>query len=349
MQQYERDIELKDILIKLLDYKQYLLEKKTSIIFIVAVFFLFSIIFSVLSKDHYTANLTFVVEETGNTAGMSSLTGLASQFGFDIPGSTSSTFSQQNILELLKSRGVVVGALLKKATINRTEDLLIEHYLTINKVREEWKDKNLKGLSYHHALTSIHDSISGMVWEDIIEDNLLVELQSNDANIINLSYVSLNEEFAKYFVENLIYEMSEMYTLHQTAQASHTLDFLQKRADSVFIELQLAEEQFAKIKDINQRIIKASGRLKEIQLMRKVEVLNTMYLEIVKNLELSKLTLLNQTPIINIIDKPILPLGNNKKSIILAGFIAIVLGLFLSVCFFLCKKIFLDALDDVNH
>ena len=74
------------------------------------------------------------------------------------------------------------------------------------------------------------------------------------------------------------------------------------------MELEIAEEEFAKVKDINQRIVKASGRLKELQLMRNVEVLNTMYLEIVKNLELSKLTLLNQTPIIQIIDKPILPL-----------------------------------------
>ena len=66
----------------------------------------------------------------------------------------------------------------------------------------------------------------------------------------------------------------------------------------------MQSKSLQEIKDINQRIIKASGRLKELQLMRKVEVLNTMYLEIVKNLELSKLTLLNNTPIINIIDEP---------------------------------------------
>ena len=116
-----------------------------------------------------------------------------------------------------------------------------------------------------------------------------------------------------------------MYISHQTAQAENTLDFLQNRADSVFNELEFAEEKFAKTRDINERIVKASGRLKELQLMRKVEVLNTMYLEIIKNLELSKLTLLNQTPIINIIDKPILPLKQDKRSkskfAILFGFI----------------------------
>ena len=62
---------------------------------------------------------------------------------------------------------------------------------------------------------------------------------------------------------------------------------MKNRADSVFVELEISEQEFAKVKDINQRIVKASGRLKELQLMRRVEVLNTMYLEIIKNMELA--------------------------------------------------------------
>ena len=79
--------------------------------------------------------------------------------------------------------------------------------------------------------------------------------------------------------------------------------------------------------------------------MREVEVLNTMYLEIVKNLEISKMTLLNQTPIINIIDKPILPLEEEKLSKTMAGILGGFLGGFLSVCFFIFGKLFKDALD----
>ena len=78
--------------------------------------------------------------------------------------------------------------------------------------------------------------------------------------------------------------------------------------------------------------------------MRRVEVLNTMYLELIKNLELSKLTLLNQTPIINIIDKPILPLEVDKKSLLLAGILGGFLGGFLIILFFILNKLFKDAL-----
>ena len=114
--------------------------------------------------------------------------------------------------------------------------------------------------------------------------------------------------------------------------------------DHVLEELK-KEKEYAKVKDINQRIIKSSGRLKEFQLQRSVQVLNTMYLEITKNLELSKLTLLNQTPNINILDKPVLPLKDNKISAYLMLIICAVLGLITSIFYFLIQKLIRDSLN----
>ena len=348
MEQYNDEIKLKDILIKLSAYKTFLLSKKFTIIAVSGLFFVLGIVFSISSDKKYTAELTFVVEDQQQGGGaLSSMTGIASQFGFDIGRSSGTTFSQNNILEFLKSRGVVEAALMQTRKVNKKEDLLIEHYLHINKIKDLWEsDIDLTPVSFNGILTQNNDSVSGYIWMSIIEDELVVELQSDDANIINLSYTSVNGEFAKTFVEALIEQMSEMYISHQTAQTNNTLDFLSSRSDSVFMELEIAEEEFAKVKDINQRIVKASGRLKELQLMRSVEVLNTMYLEIVKNLEISKLTLLNQTPIIQIIDKPILPLQVNGNSKIFLCLLAAFLGGFLSLIFFVFRKLFNDALLD---
>ena len=138
--------------------------------------------------------------------------------------------------------------------------------------------------------------------------------------------------------------MSRMYISYQTKQSTNTISFLQNRADSVFVELEKAEQEFARVKDINQRIIKASGRLKELQLMRNVEVLNTMYLELVKNIEVSKLTLLNQTPIIQVIDKPILPLENTKMSIFLVLLITIFISTTFSIIYIVLRKLVNDSL-----
>ena len=345
MEHYNDEIQLKDILIKLSEYKEFLLKKKFTVIVFCFLFFVIGVVYAFISDVKYNAELTFVVEEESSGSSFGGMSGIANQFGFDFGGGQGSTFSQSNVLELLKSRGVIVSTLMQSAKVNSKMDLLIEHYLEINEIKQEWDESDdFEGVSFHDNISYIHDSISGVIWARIIENNLTIELQSDEANIVNLSYTSLNQEFAKEFVESLINEMSKMYILHQTAQANNTLDFLQDRADSVFSELEIAEQEFAKVKDINQRIVKASGRLKELQLMRNVEVLNTMYLEIVKNLELSKITLLNKTPIINIIDKPILPLGEDKVSKSLAGILGAFLGGFLSISFFVFGKLFKDAL-----
>ena len=345
MESYNDEIRLKDILIKLSDYNTYLLSKKFTIIAVTGLLFVLGIVFALSYDKKYTAELTFVVEQSTDGASLGSMSGIASQFGFDIGGSSSSTFSQNNILEFLKSRGVVEAALMQNGKVNKLDDLLIEHYLYINKIKDSWKkNKDFNPVSFHGVLTQNNDSISGGIWMSIIEEKLVVDLQSDDANIINLSYTSVNEEFAKSFVEALLDQMSKMYIAHQTAQANKTLHFLTSRSDSVFMELEIAEEEFAKVKDINQRIVKASGRLKELQLMRTVEVLSTMYLEIIKNLELSKLTLLNQTPIIQIVDKPILPLKVEEKSIIASALLGAFFGGFLCIIFFVFRKSFKDAL-----
>ena len=347
MEQYNDEIQLKDILIKLSEYKQHLWSKKGKIILFSFLFFVFGVLIAFFSTTHYKSELTFVVEDAKAGNSLGAITGVASQFGFDLGGTSNTTFSQKNIMQLLKSRGVVESTLLRKGNLEGKNDLLIEHYISINKIREAWeKNEEFDGVNFNKQHRLCHDSIMGIIWAQIVESNLEIEIQNEEANIITLSYISVDENFAKQFTETLINEMSKMYISHQTKQARNTLDFLQDRADSVFIELDKAEQEFARVKDINQRIIKASGRLKELQLMREVEVLNTMYLEIIKNLEISKMTLLNQTPIIQIIDKPILPLQEDKVSNILAGILGGFLGGFLSVFFFVFRKLFKDALGE---
>ena len=137
--------------------------------------------------------------------------------------------------------------------------------------------------------------------------------------------------------------MSKFYVGYNTSQSRNTLEFIQYRADSVYYELKLAEEEYAKVQDINKRIVKASGRLKELQLMRTVQVLNTMYLELVKNLELSKLTLLKETPIIEVMDGPVLPLEDKKTKPLVLYTLFAFLGILFSSIYIVIRKIVVDS------
>ena len=340
------EIQLKDIIFLIKDYIIELYNKKFKII--IFCFLIMGLVFFVSAnkEPNYKAELTFVVEDEKVANPISSMSGIASQFGFDALVGGTSTFSQQNIMHLLKSRGVLSKTLLEEVKFEDNYDQIIEHYISIYNLDEHWGDDIfLKNLDFDNSLGLIHDSIITIVFNEIISEKLNVEIENDETNIISLSFISSKEVFSKLFVEILIRQMSKMYVSHQTMKASNTINFLQSRADSVFLELESSERDYARTKDINQRIIKASGRLKELQLMRNVEVLNTMYLEIIKNLEIAKMTLLNQTPIIQVIDQPILPLKNTNISIPFILILAFFGSLFLSSIYFIFYKMIRDSLD----
>ena len=336
-----KEIEIRDIIITLKEIKQELISRSFKIGLFVFLFSLTAVLINFFQDSRYKAELSFVVEDKQKSTPLSSVSGLASQFGFDFFSSSNSTFSQANIMELLKSRGVISKTLLR----SNNKKLFIQNYISMYNLDSDWKNnKDLEGITFKNQIDIKHDSIITMIWEKIIEDDISVEIKNDETDIIYLSFKSKEEKFAKLFSENLIDEMSSMYIEYQTKQSTNTIDFLQNRADSVFNELEKAEEEFARVKDINQRIIKASGRLKELQLMRSVEVLSTMYLELVKNIEISKLTLLNQTPIIHVIDRPTLPLEDTKFSTFLVFFISFVLSFLISVFYFVFRKMIVDSL-----
>ena len=336
-----KEIEIRDIIISLKEIKQELISRSFKISLFVFLFSLTAVLINFFQDSRYKAELSFVVEDKQKSTPLSSVSGLASQFGFDFFSSSNSTFSQANIMELLKSRGVISKTLLR----SNNKNLFIQNYISMYNLDSDWKNnKDLEGITFKNQIDIKHDSIITMIWEKIIEDDISVEIKNDETDIIYLSFESKEEKFAKLFSENLIDEMSSMYIEYQTKQSTNTIDFLQNRADSVFNELEKAEEEFARVKDINQRIIKASGRLKELQLMRSVEVLSTMYLELVKNIEISKLTLLNQTPIIQVIDRPTLPLEDTKFSTFLVFFISFVLSFLISVFYFVFRKMIVDSL-----
>ena len=338
------DITLKELLRTFSEYKSEILSRKKLIFITVLIFCVFALLLSKVTESKYQADITFVVQSTtSESSSLSSLGNIASSFGFNM-GNSESTFSQANVMELFKSRRIIEATLLKSVDINDQKNiLLIDYYTNVKKLRNssDWKKDKIDKIDFK-IKSNKQDSIINLFWNDIVKNNLEVSFNSKDASIITLSFIFQDQYFAKVFVENIINEMSKLYVSYNTSNTRKTLDFIQNRADSVYLELKLAEEEFAKVQDINQRIVKASGRLKELQLMRTVQVLNTMYIELIKNLELSKLTLLKETPIIEVMDGPVLPLEDKKIKPLVLYLIFVFLAILLISIYIILRKIVID-------
>ncbi len=313
------------------ELKKYLFQ----IIFITLVLGLIGYFYSKNQKDYYKATLSFIVEMDKENTNLSAISGITNQLGIDIGSSYSRSFSQNNVVELLKSRKIIESTLsYDSLVINNRETTLLHHYLYLNSIVEV--DANF---------STNYDSLINIVWADIIDSKLEISLQEDQANILNLDFTSYNQKFAKVFVERMIFEVSEMYSKYQTEKNRISLDNLQFRSDSILNELRISERNLAKSKDRNLRVVSYSGKLDEIRYTRDVQVLNTIYIELIKNIELIKMNIINETPLIQILDNPVLPIDNLKISNILWIIIFSSLGFFSSVFFLLFKKIIKDALE----
>lgn len=234
------------------------------------------------------------------------------------------------MIELLKSRFLIEKTLLSTVSINGKSDLLINRYIHFNKLDQKWaKKKNLVNLKFTNAdrthFTLQQDSVLGIISTGLIKKNIVVAQQDKKLSIINVIFVSNDEIFAKAFSEKLIETVTDFYIETKTKKSRRNVMLLQNRADSVQRELNAALYGRAQFGDQNMGLIRQQAAVPKLKQEMKVQMLGTLYGELVKNLEFAKLTLMREEPLVQIIDQPILPLPKARlgklKAMVVGGFL----------------------------
>lgn len=305
--------------------------------------------YSFMKKPVYTATLSFALEDEKAGGGLGGVLGLASSFGFDMGGSGGSIFTGSNLTELFKSRKMVEKTLLTPVIVDNKRISLAEMYIQNAKWRKSWENKpKLVSLQFlpnadRKKFTRVHDSILGVIYMNLSKNSLTVAQKDKKISIISIDVSSSNELFAKYFCEALASQVGQFYVATKSKKARINMAILQKQTDSIRGELNSAitgvavanDNTFGLNPSLNVRRVPSARRQVDVQA-------NTAILtELVKQTELAKVTLRRETPLIQVIDRPILPLKMEKfgkaKGIISGGFFA---GLFL-VVLLIIKKLFL--------
>jgi hypothetical protein len=332
------EVSLKDLILKGKEIWAYLWSKWKIILVVGLLGGALGLTYSLLKQKTYLAGLSFSVVEKGSSGG--SLASLAGQFGFSLGSGGGSVFSGDNMVELLLSRNMIERTLLHTAAINGKECTLVEYYkeLTAEDLAEDDPARNIHfpaGLAREN-FTREQDSVLNVIRTGLTEGNLSVSKRGKLLDIIDVSFKNEDELFAKIFTETLLDEVSVFYIQIKTRNIKENLDAMELRADSMRNEYEKALVKAAMYSDqnINARNIVS---VELVKYRTTVELMGTAYSELTKNIEIMKLDLARQTPVVQIIDSPILPLeeqGLGKKmGIILGGF----LGGFLIVGWLLAK------------
>ena len=320
------EISLKELIQKAVDWFAYFKSKWKTIFIAGIIGGLLGLGYSFTKKTIYTAKLSFALEEKGASGG--GLSSLAAQFGLGIGGDGGGVFSGGNMIELLKSRLLIEKTLLSTVSINGKSDLLINRYIQFNKLDKAWAKKiNTASLKFTKAdrktFTLQQDSALGLISSGIISSNVTIAQQDKKLSIINISVKSTDEIFAKVFSEKLIETVRDFYIETKTKKSRGNVLLLQNRADSVQRELNAALYGRAQFGDQNMGLIRQQAAVPKLKQEMRVQMLGTLYGELVKNLEFAKLTLMREEPLVQIIDQPILPLPKVRlgklKAMVMGG------------------------------
>ena len=291
--------------------------------------------YSQLKEPVFHAETSFVLEEEG-MGGIGQMSGMASLLGVNLGGlgGTNGLFQGDNIMELYRSDRMLEETLLSPFD---NKKLLVDRFIEFEELEKKWASTiDLSDLTFspskeNHGVKQ--DSVLKEISKIIREKQLVVVKPDRKLSIIQVNVSSKDEGFAKLFNETLVSKVNTFYLETKTKKTGENLRILQIQADSIRAILDaslgtLAAEQ-DRIPNANPllSIATVNGRRKQVD----VQTSAAVFQEVVKNLEMAKISHRINTPLIQLIDSPTFPLKRTKirlvKGMVYGAFILGVLAL----------------------
>lgn len=343
------EISLKQLFLKVKYVFFYILSKWYIVLAMMLLGLLCGYYYSKVKKPLFTATTTFVLESNdAGGGGLSQYAGMAAMVGIDLGGNNGGIFQGDNLLELYKSRKMIEAALLrKKDSVSNIS--LFDYYLSITKERDSWmrKDHNLLKLDFNNSIQSNvllqrqRDSILSKTVLTINRDILKVDKLDKKLSIIKIDVTSEDEVFSKAFNEALVSEVNDFYIQTKTKKSIDNIHILQYKTDSVRSVMNgaISVAAFTIDNTPNLNPTKQAQRIIPSQKSQfSAETNKAILSSLVQNLEMSKMALLKETPLIQIVDSPIYPLKKAHLGALKGSIIGILLGFICSILVLLLYK-----------
>lgn len=328
-----QEITLNDLVLKLYEWYSYLKSRWLLLVLAGAVGIALGYTYAFLKKPRYEAVATFALEDSGSSGSIGQYAGLASMIGLDIGGGGGGIFQGDNIIELYKSRAMIQQTLLSEANFDGKNQLLVERYLAFNGLKKDSDGKPHPDFQVpaNQRFSRVQDSLLGEVVNRISTENLMVAKPDKKSSVIRVQFTSKDELFAKTFTDYIIQNVSDYYVTSKTKKSSRNVAVLQRQTDSVRRMLNGNITQIATSVDANpnpnlaRQVLRVPSQRRQID----AEANKAILVELVKNLELSKIALLKETPLIQVVDVPILPLKKvvpgKLSCMFIGGFVLVML------------------------
>jgi uncharacterized protein involved in exopolysaccharide biosynthesis len=302
---YEEDtISLSDILLTMAEQLKVIV-----LTTFISVFLTFTYV-QFIQTLQYASWATVLLPENkmGNLGG---LAGLASQFGVNVPmGATADLSSPSLYPELLRSRTFAEKILDK------------EFYL----------DKYGKKLSLLAILT--HGDEAPKVGQDRLianavnklNDEILVFDQDPKSTFSVIKVTAEDPIFAKELADVVLAELEALNRYFKSETVSEKNTFIENRIASVEGDLEASEQALKDFNERNRQISSPALQLGQERLERDVEVQKGIYLTLKQQLELAKIEEVQETSVVQVLDRPTVAFNPSNKNLVLSVILSFILG-----------------------
>ena len=312
----------------------------------------FGFSYTYLENPKYNAELNFALEEDkGGSAG--GALGLASQFGFDF-GSNSGLFAGANIIELMKSRFIVEKTLLSNVLINGVKITLADYFINTNRLKGDFninKNKIFINIENRGTLSREQNIILSEIYNYLNEYCINIKQKDKKVSIVSIEIITTNEIFSKLFCELLAKQTSDYYIKIKSEKSKLNVDILQSQVDSIRRNLDYAIFGVVSTSDniynLNPSLIKKTAPTRRNQI--DVQANTAVLTQLVANLEISKVTLRKETPLIQILDSPVFPLKKIKTNKISFIFINALIFPFLTILILILFEFTVKKIKKLTH
>ena len=360
------EITLKELILKIQEFFWELVKYWWIIALFIVALAAYLIYDALTTKVVYPADLTFMLNDDGGGGTQSGLALVMGSLGLP-GGKNENSESLEKIMQLFKTRTVIYSGLMKKVQVGDKEDFLANHLM--EEYGFKWLIDEYERFAWIEQLEPYgddfrfsHDSIDGFNDDEQIVIYVLYDyvvgnsirgikpmMQSSldeDSGIMSLRVKTLSENLTIAMVETLYEKLSNFFIDKAVEKQQKTYDILKEKNDSIRSELAKSEYALADFKDTHHNLVTLKGELQKNNIERKVRILEIMYAESIKNLEVSDFALKRRKPYVQLIDSPMRPLPPLGKSIKMAIIYAVLFGSVLSGAFIILRKIVRDAMAE---
>jgi len=318
----------KDLVEKLKPYFSRLWLNRKKIIYINIIVLVLTLLYLIfMTKPYFQSTVTILPEYGSKSNMLSQLSGLASLAGVKV-GDSAPTELYQNIIT---SETVLQEVVYSKYKTNEYPDSV-----NLIKYFEIKVDDNNPELKKRKEFLLLYESLL----QNRIATN--VDRMTKILNVtVNMPEAQLSADVAN----NLVKALDLYIRTQRKSYATEQSFYIEKRTQQVKDSLSFAEDKLKSFREQN-RITSQSPNLllEQGRLLRNIEILQTVYIELTKQLEIAKIDQIKDAPVLNVKEfakSPVKKAGPRRASTLVTFMF---LSLLISSVYFLFKDVLLKYL-----